>query len=64
MGNFYIIYSEIFKTFSTIGKVNKCKETYSDVLASPVTLLSPVDRGGPVDLKKSDKNIRFLNPFK
>lgn len=30
-----------------------CEETYSDVLASPVALLPPVDGSGPVDLKHS-----------
>lgn len=33
------------------------EETHSDVLASPVTLLPPVDRSGPVDLKHSRQTL-------
>lgn len=33
------------------------EETHSDVLASPVTLLPPVDRSRPVDLKHSRQTL-------
>lgn len=48
------------KTWNHRAKVVCGVITYSDVFASPVTLLPPVNRGRPIDLKQADKDQSIL----